>query len=137
MASLTQTVKQPYNRHDYNGIARVSPTTDRANVKLAWADWIDNTYVPAEANAVAITNVTLGNPPIIEAPGHGFSNGNNVIIVGVDGTVQLNEQWFTIANVTANTFTVNVDATSYSAYDGAGEVFLRPAGFIYTGLSYT
>lgn len=138
MTSLTQTVKQPYNRHDYNGIARVSPTSDRGNVKIAWHQWIANTYVPAEQNAKPITNITQSNPPTVTSPGHGFVNGNNVIIVGVDGMIEVNEHWFTIGNVTANTFTLNnVNATSYGAYLDSGNVFLRPAGFTYSGLVYT
>lgn len=138
MASLTQTVVRPYDRHDYNGIARVDTKAERGGVKLAFNDWIANTYIPAIANANPITSITNANPAVVTSEAHGFSNGNDIIIIGVVGMIELNEHQFVVANATANTFVLSgVDSTAYSAYESDGHVFLRPNGFSYSGLAYT
>lgn len=138
MASLTQTVSRPFNRHDYNGIARVSTKSERADVKADFDTWISGTYIPAVQNANPISSVTNSNGAVVTSTAHGFSNGNVVIILGVDGMSQINEGAYTVANVTANTFVLSgVDTTTYSSYRGSGVVFLRPTGFAYTGLAYT
>jgi hypothetical protein len=73
---------------------------------------------------VAITGTTgLGVMPItITAPGHGFANGNVVLITGVRGNTNANNFWV-IANVTANTFQL-VGSVGNAAYAGGGRAVL-------------
>lgn len=139
---LPANIAGPHNRHDYNGIARVDPLADRANVKIAYSDWLANTVAPAVANATPITNITNADPGVVTSAGHGLSNGNEITIMGVDGMEDrvngghgLNEQWFTVANVTANTFTIT-NTSAFTAYVSGGSFFVNPTAFAYTGLAY-
>ena len=70
-------------------------------------------------SAKTITGVTLGNPTIITAAGHGFSLGDVVTIAGVGGTTAVNGTWV-VTNKTTNTFAINVDTTGGSAYTSGG-----------------
>ena len=129
MASLTQSVVRPVDRHDYNGIARVTTKAERGDVKIAFNTWIANTYIPAAANAKIITSVTNANAAVITSIGHGFVNSNVVIVMGILGMAQLNERKFTVGNVTANTFTISANTSNslaYGTYLTSGEVFIAP-----------
>jgi hypothetical protein len=69
-----------------------------------------------------ITGVTQANPAVVTAPGHGFLNGQTVRITGVNGMLELNNEDYTIANVTADTFElVGIDSTGFAAYTEDGE----------------
>ena len=87
---------------------------------------------------VAITGITNANPPVVTAPGHGFSNGMTVQIQNVEGMIQINQaptQAYTIQNVTSSTFQLaGMDTTAFGVYTGGGtatQVFNEV-----TGLSY-
>lgn len=79
--------------------------------------------------SVNITGATQANPVVVTAAAHGYSNGAQVYIQNVGGMTQLNGRWFTVANVTANTFQLtdqvtgsNINGTSYGAYTSGGTV---------------
>ena len=65
------------------------------------------------ANKKNISGNTAANPTVVTtAAAHGYSNGDKVVIEDHTGsTPSLNGKVFTIANVTANTFTVPVNCT--------------------------
>lgn len=68
-----------------------------------------------------ITNITQANPAVVTSASHGYSNGDQVIITGVVGMVEVNGKTFTLANVTTNTFELSgVNSTSYTAYSSGG-----------------
>lgn len=77
--------------------------------------------------ATTITGATLADPVVIttSAP-HGYSNGDEVFISGVEGMTQLNNRNFKVANVTATTFELqemdgtDLDGTGYSPYTSGG-----------------
>lgn len=85
------------------------------------------TYSP-----VAITGVTKANPAVVISPAHGLSNGDFVFISGVHGMTTLNNDFFFVYNVTANTFSLKdlnpfvygqpVDSSTFSAYTFGGTV---------------
>ncbi len=93
-----------------------------------------------------ITAITLGANITITAEGHPFVNGDEVDIFDVvwesdfdewDNEVQpdqLNTLRYTIANVTANTFTIDADGTGFNAYREGGTV--RKAVATVTGLNH-
>lgn len=112
MASLTQTVVRPTNKHDYNGIARVSTKADRANVKLAFESWVANTYKPAVANATTITLISKSQVLTVTANGHPFAKNNTVTIIGVGGINNINENKFIAVDVAANTFVLTTIANT-------------------------
>src|SRR4051812_2835754 len=70
--------------------------------------------------AKTITGVALGNPTIITATAHGFSNGDVVTLSAIGGTTALNGVSAVVKNKTANTFAVDVDTTGGAAYTSGG-----------------
>lgn len=70
-------------------------------------------------SAKTITGVTLGNPTIITATGHGFNNGDVVTIAGVTGTTAANGTW-SVLYKTTNTFAIALDTTGGAAYVSGG-----------------
>ena len=75
-------------------------------------------------NTVAnITAATQTNPVTITAAGHGFSNGDNVVISKVVGMEQINNREFEVTNVAGDDFDLlGIDGTGFSAYSSGGEV---------------
>lgn len=73
-----------------------------------------------------ITGATQANPCVITITAHGYSNGNEVTISSVGGMTELNNRNFKVANVAANTFSLqymdgtNVNSTSFGAYTSGG-----------------
>lgn len=68
-----------------------------------------------------ITGITQANPAVVTSTSHGFSNGDKVYVTGVSGMTDVNNRWFTVANVTANTFELSgVNSSAYAAYTSGG-----------------
>lgn len=92
------------------------------NLKL----WFISNGVPVTETGVAITGITKANPGVVTANSHGFSNGDRVYISNVAGMTQVNGNYYTVANKTANTFELtdlsgnNVNTSSYSTYTSGG-----------------
>lgn len=71
--------------------------------------------------AVNITGATAANPVVVTSAGHGYANGDEVYISGVEGMTELNGRFFTVANQTANTFELSsIDGLAYTAYSTGG-----------------
>lgn len=101
---------------------------------------------------IPITGITQANPGVITATAHGLSNGGEVDLSDIEWIAntddsfnetqpdQLNGGRFTVANATANTFTlqdedgVDIDMTSFSAYVSGG--FVRLAVRTFSGLDH-
>ena len=87
---------------------------------------------------VVVSGATQADPVVITATGHGFSNGQEVRFTHIEGMKKtnndgdlvdaLNQHYYNVANVTANTFelqsidSVDIDGTGYTAYVSGGEV---------------
>lgn len=75
-----------------------------------------------EANKT-ITGATSANPVVITATGHGYSNGDEVYIASVGGMTEINLRFFTVANVTSNTFELSGEnGSAYTSYTSGGTV---------------
>ncbi|MDD5247524.1 MAG: DUF2163 domain-containing protein [Rhodocyclaceae bacterium] len=70
--------------------------------------------------SAAITGITQANPAHITAPGHPFTNGMDVTLSGVSGMTQLNGYTGAIGYIDANTFSVAVNSTAFTAYSDGG-----------------
>lgn len=75
----------------------------------------------------AITGISLGTATVVTAPAHGFGAGFEIFLFGIGGTIGLNNQSFTIINVTTDTFTLQsmldgtaVDSSNMPAYTSGG-----------------
>lgn len=73
-----------------------------------------------------ITGITQASPGVVSITGHGYSNGDRLILSGIGGMTQLNGQEVIAQNVAANTFEiqnvygVNINTTVYDAYTSGG-----------------
>ena len=77
---------------------------------------------------VSISGITKANPAVVTATGHGYNNGDHVIITSVGGMVEVNGKTFIVANKTTNTFELtdvdgnNVNSSSFTTYTSGGVV---------------
>lgn len=76
-----------------------------------------------------ITGITKANPAVVTANSHGFSNGDKVKIINVEGMTEVNGESYLVANAAANTFELtsvnggaNINSTSFTTYISGGEV---------------
>lgn len=82
--------------------------------------------LPGVEAAVVITGASQANPVVITAAGHGYTNGDTVLITGVLGMTELNGRRYTVANQAAGTFELlEVDGTAYTLYASGGEAFVE------------
>jgi hypothetical protein len=88
----------------------------------------------------SITGITRANPAVVTASSHGYNNGDKIYIRNVSGMTQVNNQRYTVANKTTNTFqlrnaadTANINSTAYSNYSSAGTIYCNSPGCRYYG----
>lgn len=86
------------------------------------------------ATTKTITGASQANPCVITSAAHGFTTGKLAMITGVAGMTQLNDKLYTVTVVDANTFSINVDATGFSAYVSGG---LATSGTFYAAKEAT
>ena len=84
---------------------------------LSSATWSDVTRVAATKT---ITAITQANPGKVTAVGHGYSNGDRVLLSAIVGMTQLNGVRATVTVVDVDNFTIGIDTTAYTAYSSAG-----------------
>lgn len=81
--------------------------------------WRD--YAPVTTSTKMITAISQTNPAVVTAVGHGFTNGDRVVITGVSGMGEVNNREFAVSNKTADTFELaGIDATAFGAYTFGG-----------------
>lgn len=74
-------------------------------------------------NPKNITGATQANPVVITSTAHGFSDGDKVKIVDVEGMEELNGRTFEVDNSTTDTFELkDEDGTTFDAYLSGGKV---------------
>lgn len=66
--------------------------------------WVGGQLLTSQA--APITAISRAESAVVTAPGHGFSNGDPVVISGVAGMTRINERTFTVSATTADTFTL-------------------------------
>lgn len=82
------------------------------------------------AASKAITAATQANPVAVTSAAHGYTTGQVIQVVGVVGMTQLNDKFYTLTVVDANTFTLDgVNGTGYTAYTSGGSA---KTGVFYT-----
>lgn len=68
----------------------------------------------------AITGITLANPGVVTQVAHGYATGDHIWLDAIVGTTQLNRRQVTITVLTANTYSIGIDTTAYTAWASAG-----------------
>jgi len=73
-----------------------------------------------------ISAITKANPAVVTATGHGYENGDEVVISGVVGMTEVNGKRFLVANKATNTFELtdkdgtNINSSSFTTYTSGG-----------------
>lgn len=65
-----------------------------------------------------ITAITRANPGVVTAPYHALATGDEVYFYGVEGMTELNGRTATITVIGANTFSININTTAFTAFTG-------------------
>ena len=77
----------------------------------------------AKTAGTGITAITQATSAVVTSTGHGLVPGDTVVISGVSGMTQINGLiGVVLTTPTADTFTVNIDSTNFSAYSSGGTV---------------
>src|SRR5277367_4826496 len=70
----------------------------------------------------SISNISQANPAQVTSMAHGLQTGAIIVIINVDGMIEVNNQTYTITVVDANNFTLNgIDSTAFTPYNTGGE----------------
>lgn len=91
---------------DGDTVRHIEQMQPRVDVDLEDAWFVDDGLNWDGGDAVTITGVTNASPAVFTAAAHGFSDGDNVYISGIVGMTDFNGGYYTIANATTNTFTL-------------------------------
>ena len=94
---------------------------------------LDNTGVKPGVVGGAITGATSANPIVITSNLHELYNGARVLITGVVGMTELNNNKYYVGAVTANTFSLYTDSaltsavnsTTFTAYSSGGNFIIE------------
>ena len=78
------------------------------------------------AMTVDIQTISLTNPMVVQANGHKFTVGNKLTLRDVVGTVEVNEQEYTVTAASTNTVTLDVNATAFTPYVSGGIITSTP-----------
>jgi parallel beta-helix repeat protein len=84
--------------------------------------------------AQAITGIANGTDTVITCAGHPFVLWAKVLIAGVAGMTEINGVECRVVAVTANTFTVDTDSSTWGTYTSGGTASgMYPKRYVFTG----
>lgn len=78
--------------------------------------------------ALTVTGITKADPGVVTCTGHGLDDGDEVYVSGVVGMVEVNQQFFLIKYINANSFSLtdidgnDIDTSDFTAYSSGGSV---------------
>jgi hypothetical protein len=82
----------------------------------------------SEGLAVAISGITLSGTSVVviaTSTAHGYSTGDIVVFRNIVGTVELNNNYYTVTYIGANSFSLQgTNSSLFTAYTSGGYVFL-------------
>jgi len=98
------------------------------------------------ATTKAVTGATRANPVVITSANHGFVNGDKIVITGVNGMTQVNNNsggntnaYYVVASASTNSFALqrpngsNLNGTGFSNYSNSGQIRCANYGCQYFG----
>lgn len=68
----------------------------------------------------SISAITQSSNGVVTAPGHTYSDGDEIYLSGIVGMTELNGVVATISGVSGNDFNLNINTSSYAAYSSGG-----------------
>ena len=107
----------------------------RELVRITNTNWTltEISFAPSQAapTALSLTNnytqsgdisaVTKANPAVVTSAGHGLSTGAEILITGVVGMTELNNNTYRIVTIDGDTFRLEgIDSKGYSNYNSGG-----------------
>lgn len=114
VAGMTQ-----LNNNQYD-VTAITATTVTINVNSS-AFGVYTSGGTATAYKKIVTGITQANPAVVSCNSHGYSDGQQIWFRDVIGMTQLNNNVYTVANATTDTFELlGIDSTSYGAYSSGG-----------------
>lgn len=109
---------------DLVDIENVLGMTELNNNRYTVIEKTTNTFELMNTAGKPVSGATQASPGSITCVGHGFVNNDQVGFLNVTGMVELNGNAFTATRVDANTFTIGVDSSGYTAYTSGGTAHL-------------
>jgi hypothetical protein len=87
-------------------------------------------------SAVTITGITLTNPMILTATGHGLVNGDLVTAASFAGTdaEDINDNTYVVKYATDDTFAIELDASALTIDDNTDQATMTPAAWAKVGV---
>ena len=131
-----------FNNGDVVWISGISGMTQLNSKAYVVANKTTNTFQLSGVNSSSYSKYTSAGVVqkcqvsdcsiVITAAAHGRNNGDSVYISGVLGLTQINNLTFTVANKTANTFSLSgVNGAAYGAYVSGGSAYCLVLGCQY------
>jgi len=80
-------------------------------------------YAPPTNPAIvpkAVTGITRANPGVVTCTGHGFTSGVKVRLGDAAGMTEVNGNDYTVTVIDANSFSIGVDTSGFTAYTSGG-----------------
>jgi Ubiquitin-activating enzyme E1 FCCH domain len=72
-----------------------------------------------------ITGITQANPGVVTAASHGLSSSDIINLYGVLGMTGVNSQLLVVTKIDADSFSIGIDTSGYSAYTSGGKAYHR------------
>lgn len=132
--------------NDYVWISGVVGMTQINNRAFRVVAATTNTFQLQGVNGTSYSSYTSGGAVrkcqvpdcgiVLTSAAHGFANGDRVYVTGVLGLTQINNNAFTVANSTTNSFSLSaVNGASYGLYLSGGSIWCLVAGCQYYELT--
>lgn len=80
----------------------------------------DDPFPLTWASTVNITGVTKATNAVVTSAGHGYATGDRVKFASVVGMTELNGWTATVTVINANSYSIDVDTTLFTAYSSGG-----------------
>lgn len=71
-------------------------------------------------SAKVITAITQAGPGVVTSTAHGYSTGDIVYLSSIGGMTQLNGRYVTVTVLTADTYSIGLNTTTYGVYTSGG-----------------
>jgi len=79
--------------------------------------------------AVSVSNITQADPAVVTAPGHGFTDGQQIRFSSVSGMTEVNNEVYSVSTVSGSTFemrdssdAVDINSVGFTTYTSGGSV---------------
>ncbi len=80
----------------------------------------DDPFPTSYQAAKTITAIAQAFPAVVTSAAHGYTTGERVVIRGVVGMTQINNWFVRVTVLTANTYSIDLDTRTFTAYASGG-----------------